>query len=123
MRPVIIEFHHMKASLGTRLWPMVPESFMSKKDEKAWEKTLTQVRELIENELLHFGYTSYIWNEKFDKTFITPMRNHKPILIKKKDNLEHYAEEEKNLENCRAHMEYLLLKNIPIIYYSQLHSK
>lgn len=123
MKPIIIEFHNTLPSLGTRLWPFVPKSFITKKDEKAWKMTIEQIKELITKQLPHFGYTSYRWDEKFDKTFITPIKDGKPLLIKKRDNLEHYEEEQKNLENFRTHIEQLLTTNIPLIYHSQLRSK
>ena len=125
LKLVMIEFHNTLASLGTRLWQLVPIEFHfdTKRNEKAWTNTIDQIKELITNELPHYGYTSYRWDEQFEKTFITPMREGQPLQIKKKNNLEHYKEEEENLENFRANVEYLLIDNIPRIYLSQLRSK
>ena len=125
LKPVIIEFHNTLVSLGTRLWQLVPSQFHyeTKRDEKAWESTISLVQELITEELPRYGYTSYRWDEQFDKTFITPMRDGKPLQIKKKNNLEHYEEEKENLENFRADVEQLLIENIPRIYLSLLPTK
>ena len=104
LKPVIIEFHNTLVSLGTRLWQLVPSQFHyeTKRDEKAWESTISLVQELITEELPRYGYTSYRWDEQFDKTFITPLKEGKPLQIKKKNNLEHYEEEKENIENFRA---------------------
>ena len=122
LMPVSIEFHSKLASLGIRLWQMVPKD-QNKRNEEAWNLTLIDVRRKIEDRLSEYGYTSCRWDEKFDRTFITPMRDGKPIQIKKKHNLEHYLEEQANLEKFRAEMEGFLTKGIPLIYASHLPSK
>ena len=122
LKPVSIEFHETLASLGTRLWGMIPRSHQ-RRDEKAWEKTLVEIKEMIESELPEHNFTSCRWDEKFDRTFITPLRNGKSIQIKKKHNLEHYLEEQANLEHFRARVEQLLSKNLSRIYASNLHPK
>jgi len=125
VKPVIIEFHNTVPSLGTRLWQLVPIEFHygDKRNEKAWANTIKQIQVLITEKLPHYGYTSYKWDEQFDKTFITPLRDDKPLQIKKKNNLEHYEEENENLEKFRANVESLLIEYIPRIYISERRSK
>ena len=127
LKPVSIEFHETLASLGMRLWQMIPQYYKitshSKRDGKAWEETLTQIKEMVNTELPNYGYTSCRWDEQFDRTFITPLRDGKSIPIKKKYNVEHYKEERANLEKFRARIELLLVKNVPLIYSSHLHWK
>ena len=120
MNKVNIEFHNTLASLGVRLWQLIPKAVFKKKNEKAWENTVKEVRWMVRSRLHVYGYTECKWDEQYDKTFISPLRDEQQINIKKKYNKEHYEEERANLEKFRADMEALLAHSVPQIYEDQL---
>mgnify|MGYP006407534261 FL=1 len=117
---VKIEFHDTCASLGVRLWQIIPTAWLKKRNEKAWASTIEEVKWIVKSRLNFYGYTSYRWIEQFDKTFIIPLKDGKKIKIKKRDNTEHYQEEKDNLEKFRRDIENILTKEVPLIYEAQL---